>query len=83
MVDVNGEQLFDGFRVLGTPFVDGAMIAGKQNIWYGHAAKIVWFGVLWVFDIVAIREAFDLGAGFSAKDTWNKANNGVNHNEGR
>lgn len=64
------------------PFVNFAVVAGEKDTRDGFAAEIVWFGVLWVFEVVAIREGFDLGGGFAAKDAWDEADDGIDDSEG-
>ena len=64
------------------PFVNFAVVAGEKDVRDGFAAEIVWFGVLWVFEVVTIRERLDFGRGFAAEYAWDEADDGVNDGEG-
>ena len=66
--------------MLGAPFGDFAVIAREENVRDFHAAKIGGFGVLGIFEVVAIGKAFDFGGGFTTKDAWDKANDGIDNN---
>ena len=69
--------------MFGAPFGDFAVVAREEDAGNFHAAEVGGFGVLRVFEIVAIREGFDSGGGFAPEDSRDEADDGVDQDEGR
>ena len=75
--------LFGFFRVGSAPFGDFAVVAGKEDVRDGHAAKIVRLSVLGVFQVVAVGKGFDDSGLFTAEDAGDEASDAINNSEGR
>ena len=53
--------------MLSAPLSDFAMVTREQHLRYRHVAELSGLGILGIFEIIAIREAFDLGGSLPAK----------------
>ena len=58
------------------------MISREKNVWHGHAAKIIGFGVLGVFEVVARGKTLDFGGIFAAENARDEANDRIDENQG-
>ena len=56
-----------------TPFSDKAVVAREEDVGDFHAAEVGGFGVLRIFEVIAVGEGFDFGASFAAEDAGEKA----------
>ena len=65
-----------------TPFFYFAMVAGEKDVGDFETAEVGGFGVLGVFEVVAVGKTFDGGGLLAAEDAGNKADDGVDNNEG-
>ena len=65
-----------------TPFSDKAVVAREEDVGDFHAAEVGGFGVLRIFEVIAVGEGFDFGASFAAEDAGEETGDGVDDDEG-
>ena len=75
-------DLLGASRMGGAPGGDFAVVARQEDFGNLEAAEVGGLGVLGIFKIVAVREAFNGGRGGTAEDAGQETGDGVNDDEG-
>ena len=75
-------DLLGASRMGGAPGGDFAVVARQEDFGNLEATEVGGLGVLGIFKIVAVREAFNGGRGGAAEDAGQETGDGVNNDEG-
>ena len=75
-------DLLGASRMSGAPGGDFAVVARQENVGDLEAAEVGGLGVLGIFKIVTVGEAFNGGRGGAAEDAGQETGDGVNDDEG-